>query len=760
MLSRIIFDYLRILIFRGKYSKKEKEIIDRGPDAKWECNLCNRRFRIRDSVISHIRKNHLEDAEKLKAEGKQSSNLCTFLGTADEFHKLKFKFGCPYCEESYSHYSTLRSHINRTHEENGMNEGAPKPKPPQDEKVGNFLITYGVKSPKVQNHKCHACPKRFINYPSLARHIKQKHEHAGRKVLVDSCSEADLPCTSDEDLVILKTNIVEPPKNVRGADRMAKNLVHRATSFLRNGSRTGHCRDTFVDRQESMDVLKEYEIKQESSEFEETFPVSSHCPQSISRTFSCLLCGDKPSFKLFASLAKHFVSVHDTEVFVKDGPQDGLWEVIENPDESDRYSVPRKASVSYSCKICSLVLPDVRSLPRHMLKAHGKIVHVKQIRRLPFKNYDGPAKEWLEIVKKYNEGNESRSFPKDDSEQGSNNIKEDEELEKRRISLYVLAQKYKIEKFPCQSCKEVLETFHDWNRHNLTRHATGFKCKNCGRGLASRLNLENHVRSLHNPGWIRICKGCKVVFKKIEEFQRHLKLPKCLPACQENAVPCEEEPCKSRKHSYTTPESLAVHMDIYHAPAPAPYQCSKCDKSFNFKFKWIEHENVHLGKEACICEVCGKQFNARSRLRIHMIMQHLSNREYSCTICKKAFPTKSGLRRHQKLHLPDSPHQCPICGKTFKLTNYLTIHMWSHDPDRHEKYSLYKPKSSKRKPENSTSTSNIGKRSRPRVAVVVDTLETVDTQASVHKDESHQRTQRVSRKRPKKYESSSESEQD
>lgn len=145
--------------------------------------------------------------------------------------------------------------------------------------------------------------------------------------------------------------------------------------------------------------------------------------------------------------------------------------------------------------------------------------------------------------------------------------------------------------------------------------------------------------------------------------------------------------------------SLARHSFIH--TGKKPYGCHLCDLRFNRRDNLQHHLNrLHpngvIKLEKCrsdvqtwLCEVCGKTFNCRSRLKTHEAI-HSGVKPYRCDLCPKAYMRNNDLEHHKKIvhidgadELPQSSSLlCDFCGKEFKCKSQLAIHFQTHTGER------------------------------------------------------------------------------
>jgi uncharacterized Zn-finger protein len=68
--------------------------------------------------------------------------------------------------------------------------------------------------------------------------------------------------------------------------------------------------------------------------------------------------------------------------------------------------------------------------------------------------------------------------------------------------------------------------------------------------------------------------------------------------------------------------------------------------SFN---RWVDVAGV-AGEGGFTCDQCGKSFNRKQRLALHVKYVHEGAEPYKCDTCSRTFLRKEDVARHQLLH--------------------------------------------------------------------------------------------------------------
>ncbi|KAG4072287.1 hypothetical protein HA402_004219 [Bradysia odoriphaga] len=274
----------------------------------------------------------------------------------------------------------------------------------------------------------------------------------------------------------------------------------------------------------------------------------------------------------------------------------------------------------------------------------------------------------------------------------------------------------KGERVKCNKCHADFSTTKYLKKHMLDRHSTKpsrYDCKDCGKKNSSGQMLALHRLKFHNTEFERTCKHCDApTFSSLARMYSHQK---------EMHPGIKIYSCDHCGAEFISKSAVTSHMNERHANCGRKHQCQFCAKLFYSDREVRGHEKLHLNARSYVCNLCGKGFNQKTRLNVHLrskahnanyktvkhkkyprkkqiykktyrceqcvpatvhsnaeeLANHrnLVHKVYECNVCKNSFLTLNTLNSHKLLHsTKPRPHVCSECNATFNQSSHLSSH--------------------------------------------------------------------------------------
>ncbi|XP_008294021.1 zinc finger protein 37-like isoform X1 [Stegastes partitus] len=125
----------------------------------------------------------------------------------------------------------------------------------------------------------------------------------------------------------------------------------------------------------------------------------------------------------------------------------------------------------------------------------------------------------------------------------------------------------------------------------------------------------------------------------------------------------------------------ASHSDTDTETGRKPVKCDVCGKAFKYRSKMRYHRRSHTGEKPYACSTCGKKFTRMSSIKYHKRI-HTGEKPYACEICDKRFRGTVDLITHMRTHTGEKLHSCKTCGKTFTQRGHLLCHIRIHTGEK------------------------------------------------------------------------------
>ncbi|XP_068086584.1 gastrula zinc finger protein XlCGF46.1-like isoform X2 [Anabrus simplex] len=210
-------------------------------------------------------------------------------------------------------------------------------------------------------------------------------------------------------------------------------------------------------------------------------------------------------------------------------------------------------------------------------------------------------------------------------------------------------------------------------------------CNNCGRTFTSPKDLKNHERFPCGDGLndsksmvalavkkcknidVFECNACDRSFTSYKGFQIHkafCKIGSKPCCCDELGIPCSFK-SSNNNHQGNSLNSLL------------PFCCCVCGKYFQLKKRLKVHMVIHSDERLYYCDECSLGFRRRKNLLSHLVV-HDNVNPHICSVCWKYFRTRNSLRQHMITHSRKKPFTCDECGKAFKTRSGIAEHCQTH----------------------------------------------------------------------------------
>ncbi|CAH2218527.1 zinc finger 501-like [Pelobates cultripes] len=215
--------------------------------------------------------------------------------------------------------------------------------------------------------------------------------------------------------------------------------------------------------------------------------------------------------------------------------------------------------------------------------------------------------------------------------------------------------------------------------------------QNLGKKNGKSLKKFNPCRSIsHIKDKVKDGSGTHSVSEGSIKTEQRVKMNSAEPSKAnslkfENRPPHRKHPmkkpfeCLRCEKSFNCRSHLVMHQRVH--TRERPYICAECGKTFTQSSNLFRHQRGHRGERPYVCTECGKTFTQSSYLLIHQ-RTHTGERPYACSDCGKSFRVNSTLVRHQRVHMGEKPYTCAKCGKCFTQSSYLLIHQRTHTEER------------------------------------------------------------------------------
>ena len=373
------------------------------------------------------------------------------------------------------------------------------------------------------------------------------------------------------------------------------------------------------------------------------------------------------------TINEHKRVVHEESDMKQDSGND--IEYVDQFYEDDEYSF-NDVEKKYKCEQCDKIFNSQQSRRRHVRHIHeglepkvtcticGKKLH-KRILKDHIKNVHGPKDlQCPHCEKKFNSQKNLKSH---------------------------LVIHTGIKSYECSQCEKKFYTLSHLNAHikkihdseNRNEKYQCDRCENIYSGPYAQNSLRAHIKSVHEGEEKVKCPLCgKMVCKSLLEDHTKRK---------HNS----DHQCDKCEMTFNTVKRLERHIKHVHDKIKE-FICDTCGKAFQSRGNLTLHIRIHTDEKQHECHLCGKKFLRPHHLLGHVEKTHNGLRQFPCPHCDKKYKNSSSLNQHVEIiHLGIKKHMCDLCSKTFGQRVELTMHYARHHKDTYLKNQVQQPSNSK-----------------------------------------------------------------
>ena len=235
----------------------------------------------------------------------------------------------------------------------------------------------------------------------------------------------------------------------------------------------------------------------------------------------------------------------------------------------------------------------------------------------------------------------------------------------------------------CKICNKTFEREVNLNEHIRTIHQgeNPYQCDQCEKAFKSTCALKNHFIVNHAEQKELKCtfEGCEKTFPNSVHLRAHL-----YAHAQPSVV------CDICGKSYNNKKAVKDHKKYHHASEEEKekmrIKCPEPDCNFSHVRKdkvEVHHKRIHQKVKNFVCSHCGDGFFLRYRMEEHINGVHLGKKPYKCELCGFCTAYKNVHKEHKRVAHGNQRYDCPYCQHTAKYKGNLTKHLRNvHNRDK------------------------------------------------------------------------------
>lgn len=274
---------------------------------------------------------------------------------------------------------------------------------------------------------------------------------------------------------------------------------------------------------------------------------------------------------------------------------------------------------------------------------------------------------------------------------------------------HIFSQHSTMPNFQCPACTFVAGTIDQLRAHySMRQHPKDLPlcrplpCDFCAFSCCLEQNMQWHVNYCHATqidqlplcpcGVTQFCSELLLqhILFRCQVAEEHLRIPfKTLLIPRNVAV---KKPTKSVLKQVQCPvcnltiaqRVLTKHMVSHPSSDGGAYICDLCGRFYQKKLNLKLHmRKIHIQNLFFACKYCERKFHDWSAMSYHLKTTHDNSLlTHTCDICGKRYEGLHRLEEHRSVHTNERPHECYVCGLKFRHKRQLTIHRTVHSTER------------------------------------------------------------------------------
>ena len=457
--------------------------------------------------------------------------------------------------------------------------------------------------------------------------------------------------------------------------------------------------DTNVDAETEADASFEQEMEANAS-----FATDMEVDASVDDSETEVNASMEPETEADASSDKVEKSVATETEVTTDQESKGF------DEKSDENSVKEKAG-EFKCEYCSSEFTHEDQLKKHLGKEHFGITPL-ECDSCNANFFDkNVLKHHMTNVHGISSVHEKRNlYNCDICNLGFNQVEE----MRTHVSSVHERKKYTLQ---CSLCDKIFTDQKTLKTHCIAVHGEEkpFKCTVCTKKFSFEKNLKLHIVH-HDRNKQQKCDKCNETLPNLEKLREHM--------VKVHFFDCNQ--CKFMQ-IFPSKEALKTHIENVHEGKNHPFQCGRCERSFELQTDLNKHilefhkgtlnlgngiqlsslkeKNNEIQKQSnekakiFPCTTCDSEFSSKDTLEDHFNSNHKVREK--CPLCNKSFATSSKLKDHlEETHdqFKTGLYLCKECPEKFKHQKDFERHkMEVHDGTKSNKENTEPRKSWSRK---------------------------------------------------------------